>query len=156
MSYEVRLEHSFGSPIAVVHRRAMRSQLGAVVQNACGVVWNAMRSQQVAGLGRHVAIYWDEAINLDVGVELEAPFAGCGEVVGATLPMGDAAATIHFGPYDRLGDAHQAIQAWCAARGRRLAGPNWEVYGHWQEAWNRDPALIHTDVFYLLEDAPRE
>jgi hypothetical protein len=31
-----------------------------------------------------------------------------------------------------------------------LAGPNWEVYGHWTDEWNSDPAKIRTDVFYLL------
>ena len=30
-----------------------------------------------------------------------------------------------------------------------LAGPNWEVYGHWHD----DPSQLRTDVFYLLQDA---
>jgi effector-binding domain-containing protein len=97
-----------------------------------------------------VAIYWDGQITLDVGVELDAPFAGHGEVVGATLPAGQTATTTHFGPYGQLGAAHQAIRDWCQAHGHKLAGPNWEVYGHWEEAWNRDPSLIRTDVHYLL------
>jgi hypothetical protein len=32
-----------------------------------------------------------------------------------------------------------------------LAGPNWEIYGHWLDEWNNDPAKIRTDVFYLLQ-----
>ena len=39
--------------------------------------------------------------------------------------------------------------------GRALAGPNWEIYGHWQEDWNEDPAKIRTEVFYLLEGEGR-
>jgi hypothetical protein len=35
-----------------------------------------------------------------------------------------------------------------------LAGPNWEVYGHWQDEWNSDPSKIRTDVFYLLVADP--
>lgn len=156
MKYEVRLEASAGAPIAIVHRQATRPQLGAVIQAACGLVWNAVRAQQVTGAGRHVAIYWDDAINVDIGVELAEPFAGGGEVVGTTLPQGMTAAVTHVGPYDQLGGAPQAIQAWCAANARRLAGPSWEIYGHWQDEWNRDPTLIRTDVFYLLTDGSGE
>jgi hypothetical protein len=150
MGYDVRLETSSGRPIAVVHRRAARAKLGSVVQDACGLVWSVLRSQQVRGAGRHVAIYWDGQINLDVGAELDAPFAGHGEVIGATLPSGLTATTPHFGPYGQLAAAHQAIRDWCRANGHELAGPNWEIYGHWQDAWNSDPTLIRTDVFYLL------
>lgn len=153
MKYEVRLEASTGSPIAIVHRRATRPQLGATIQAACGVVWNALRARQTPDVGRHIALYLDDVFNVDVGVEVAAPFSGEGEVVGRALPQGMTAAATHFGPYDQLGDAHQTIQAWCAANGRRLAGPSWEIYGHWQEEWNRDPSLIRTDVYYLLADA---
>ncbi|BBO32371.1 GyrI-like domain-containing protein [Lacipirellula parvula] len=153
MKHEVRLEASTGSSVAVVHRQATRPQLGAVVQAACGVVWNTLRAAQVAGVGRHVAIYWDDTIRLDVGAEVAEPFAGAGEVVGATLPRGMTAAATHVGPYDQLGGAHQAIQAWCSANGRPLAGPSWEIYGHWQNEWNADPTLIRTDVYYLLADS---
>ena len=44
-----------------------------------GLVWNAVRAQQ-ARAGRHVAIYWDGGIRLEVGVELCGPFAEEGEV----------------------------------------------------------------------------
>lgn len=150
MKYEVRVETSLERPIAVVRRCVARSQLRAAVQQACGLVWNVLRSQHTGGLGRHVALYWDDQITVDVGVELDAPFAGHGEVVGATMPAGFTATTTHFGPYGQLAAAHQLIHDWCAINGHELAGPNWEIYGHWREAWNSDPTLIRTDVFYLL------
>jgi len=31
-----------------------------------------------------------------------------------------------------------------------FAGPNWEIYGHWQSEWNTNPSQIRTDVYYLL------
>ena len=74
-----------------------------------------------------------------------------GEVVRSSTPAGVVAAATHFGPYQGLGAAHAAIHAWCAAHGHELAGPNWEIYGHWQPEWNADPSRIHTDVCYLVE-----
>src|SRR5262249_49568134 len=146
----VRLEQHAGSPIAVVRRRASQGELSQVVPAACGAVWSVVRAQQIAGAGRHVALYWDDQINLEVGVEMAAPFAGYGEGVGHTTPAGPVATTTHYGPYRQLHMAHEAIRQWCARHGHALAGPNWEIYGHWQDEWNRDPTKIRTDVFYLL------
>src|SRR5262245_55148493 len=117
MKYDIQLQQQSGHPLAVVRRRASVQQLSKVVPEACGVVWNVIRAQQVAGAGRHVAIYWDSAINLEVGAEVQTPFAGHGEVVGSTTPAGLVATTVHFGPYQQLAAAHEAIRQWCAANG---------------------------------------
>ena len=66
-------------------------------------------------------------------------------------PAGEVATAAHFGPYNRLNEAHEAIRQWCVDNGRKPAGPNWEIYGHWIDEWNRDPSKIRTDVFYLLK-----
>ncbi|MBP3957812.1 GyrI-like domain-containing protein [Gemmata sp. G18] len=150
MDYVVRVEQLSSHPLAVVRRRAAGHELSKVVPDACGVVWSALRAQQVAGAGRHVAIYLDDQINLEVGVELDAPFAGYGEVVGSVTPGGLVATTTHYGSYGRLNEAHDAIHLWCGSNGHRLTGPRWEVYGHWQDEWNNDPTKIHTDIFHLL------
>ena len=151
MEYDVRLEQLSSRPLAVVRRRARSQELAKVVPEACGTVWGVVKAEKFTGAGRHVAVYWDDVINLEVGVELDAPFAGHGEVVGSATPAGAVATTVHFGPYGRLAEAHQAIRRWCANHGYTLAGPCWEIYGHWLDEWNNDPSKIRTDVFYLLK-----
>jgi effector-binding domain-containing protein len=152
MQYNVRLENITGTrPLAVVRRRANLRDLPKIVPDACGLVWGVIRAQKIAGADRHVALYLDDQINLEVGVELDAPFAGHGDVAGSLLPAGPVATAVHFGPYNKLAEAHQAIRDWCLNHGYTLAGPNWEIYGHWDNAWNTDPSKIHTDVFYLLK-----
>lgn len=167
MEYVIRLEQHSALPLAVVRRQARSQELAKVVPEACGTVWRVIRAQQVTGAGRHIAVYWDNQINagggsrgepaggspqfnLEVGVKLESPFSGSGEVVGSATPGGPVAATTHYGPYSQLHKAHEAIQQWCRTNGRALAGPSWEIYGHWDDEWNRDPTKIRTDVFYLL------
>jgi effector-binding domain-containing protein len=150
MDYNIRVEQHAARPLAVVRRRAKQSDLASVVPEACGTVWNNIRAQQTSGVGRNVAVYLDDVINLEVGVELDAPFPDHGEVVGSTTPSGTVATTTHYGPYGQLHQAHEAIHRWCAASGHKLAGPSWEVYGHWKNEWNNDPSKIVTDVFYLL------
>jgi effector-binding domain-containing protein len=149
-SYAVKIQQLDSVPLAVVHRQAGASDLSRVVPECCGLVWNVVRAQK-ARAGRHVAIYWDGAIRLDVGVELLGPFTEQGEVVRAATPAGAVASTTHFGPYGALGAAHDAIHQWCKANDHREAGPRWEIYGHWQPDWDDDPSQIRTDVHYLLE-----
>jgi len=152
MAYDIRVEDiPTHRPLAVVRRQARRDELSRVIPQACGLVWKVLREQQIQGAGRHVAVYWDGPKNLEVGVEMAAPFTGHGEVVGSTLPAGRVASTIHLGPYQHLGQAHEAVINWCAAHGYVPAGPFWEIYGHWLEEWNHDPSKIRTDVCYLLK-----
>ena len=150
MEYNVRLELLGSRPLAVVRRQASLQELGKVIPDACGTVWNVVRAQRIAGAGRHVAVYLDGQINLEVGVELDTPFAGHGEVVGSATPGGLVATTTHYGPYGQLHKAHEAIRLWCQTNGYTLAGPSWEIYGHWRDEWNSDPSKICTDVYYLL------
>jgi len=152
MGYEVRVEKiDAARPLAVVRLVARPEEFSRVVPKYCGVVWNALKANGVKGAGRHVAVYRDDVVNLEVGVEMEGEFAGAGEVVSSALPVGMVASAVHLGPYQKLGEAHAAVKAWCAREGYALAGPKWEIYGHWLEEWNSDPAKIRTDVFYLVK-----
>ena len=150
--YVVQLQQLESIPLAVVRRNAAAAELSRVVPECCGIVWNALRAQQAKG-GRHVAIYWDGAIRLEVGAEALGPFTEQDGVVRSATPAGMVASVTHMGPYSGLGAAHAAIRDWCKASNHRLAGPNWEIYGHWQREWDTDPSRIRTDVFYLTRPA---
>jgi len=144
--YQVHLEQVSPQRTAVIRTRVPQAELGRVIPALCGEVWAFARTAQLANPGRHVALYLDGAITLECGVEVGAPFEGSARVVCSTTPAGMAATTTHIGDYRELGGAHRAIQAWCAQQGAKLAGPSWEVYGHWVEP----PAEPRTDVYYLL------
>lgn len=151
MTHVVGLEWCEPVPLAVVRRQVTRADLPRVVPECCGLVWNGVRGQG-ARAGRHVALYWDDGIRLEVGVELHGPFAESGEIVRSATPAGRVASTPHFGPYGTLAAAHDAVHRWCREQGHQLAGPSWEIYGHWQSEWDANPSLIRTDVCYLLAD----
>ena len=149
MPYLVQVTHVEPQPTAVVRRLARADQLSTVVPQGCGEVWKFISA---AGLPRSVlnmALYRDSAINLECGVVLHEPATPTPPVVASQTPGGLVATAVHHGPYSRLGAAHQAITQWCAANGYTPAGPNWEIYDH----WNDDPEKLRTDVFYLLNPA---
>ena len=152
MRYAIELVDVEPTPTAVIRGRVPPGALSGFIRAICGEVWAFARSAGLARPGRHVALYLDAQGSVEVGVEVTEAFAGSPRVHCSRLPAGRAAHTTHFGPYGRLSDAHTAIQQWCAAQGLGLSGVSWELYGHWHESWNADPAKIRTDVFYLLEE----
>ena len=150
-SCDVELQRLDSVPLAVIRRQARPSNLSRVIPECCGLVWKAVRAQK-APAGRHVALYWDfeSTIRLEVGVELLGPFAEEGDIVRSATPSGMVASATHFGPYGGLRATHDSIHQWCKSNNQRVAGPSWEIYGHWLDDWNADPSRIRTDVFYLL------
>lgn len=149
-SERVHLDDMPAATLAVVRRTVQASELARVVPECCGHVWKTLQARGVRG-GRNVAVYWDGAIRLEAGVEIAGPFNEENGVVRSTTPGGRVAVVTHLGPYSQLGRAHAAVREWAKTKGQRLAGPNWEIYGHWQDAWNADPSLIRTDVCYLVD-----
>jgi effector-binding domain-containing protein len=147
----VQIQRLDSVPLAVIRRQARQSELPRLVPELCGAVWDAVKAQQAKG-GRHVAIYWDASMRIEVGVELLGSFTESSEVVRSATPAGLVAWTTHVGPYGGLMAANEAIKHFCRANHHGLAGPSWEIYGHWQPEWNANPALIRTDVFWLVSE----
>lgn len=149
----VRLVEIAARPTVVVARettwaafptlwRPMLDEVYAVVRAAA-----AQRPEGEAPRWQNVMLYKDDVPNVEVGVLGGGRHANVGNVVASTLPGGVVAVTTHRGPYERLGAAHRAVCDWCAAESRALAGPRWEIYGHWHD----DPNELETEVYYLLE-----
>jgi effector-binding domain-containing protein len=146
MIYDIQIREVTEQTTAVVRYRARGSELADVVPRGCGEVWAFMRSSGLPRPGRNLALYLDGEINIEVGVEVFQAFEGNERIICSNTPAGVVATTAHFGPYDRLGEAHAAIHKYCSEHGHVLAGPDWELYGHWTD----NPAELRTDIFYLL------
>jgi effector-binding domain-containing protein len=117
-------------------------------------VWEHVRSSGLDA-GRNVMLYRNDRPQVEVGVEMPGPFEPRGRVVASSLPAGLAATTIQRGPPspEGLGEAHEAVRAWCAANGHELEGPRWEVYGHWPE--DGDASAYEVEIFWLVHEEPR-
>lgn len=135
---------------AVIRSRVQPKDFAKFVPAACGEVWSFIRSAGLPRPGRHTALYLDDGW-VEVGAEVSEPFAGTERVQCSHLPAGRVVTTTHFGPYQRLGEAHNAVCQWCDEHGHRRKNICWEIYGHWDSSWNTDPSKIRTDVFHFLE-----
>lgn len=81
-----------------------------MVPQACGVVWDFVRRRALTA-GRNIALYLNANIDVEAGVEVASDFEEEGEIVRSSTPAGVVVSAIHFGPYQNLGIAHEAIHA---------------------------------------------
>jgi effector-binding domain-containing protein len=150
MHYEIQLTRSELIHTAVIRDRVPPRELSRFVPAACGEVWKFVRATGLPKPGRHVALYLSDGM-VEVGAEVSEPFEGNGRVHCSHLPAGQTVTTVHFGPYPQLSEAHKAVRKWCEENGYSAPEICWEIYGHWEDAWNTESSKIRTDVFYLLK-----
>ena len=126
-------------PIAVIHGRATTANLSKQIRELFDQFYAGFKGKG----GLNIVLYPCSSVagefEIACGVQLE--HGG-----NASTPGGAVATTVHMGSYDQIKNAHTAIHQWTGESGRRLAGPSWEVYGHWTD----DAANLRTDIFYLL------
>jgi effector-binding domain-containing protein len=151
MKYEVVVEATQAELVAAIRATVPVGGVARAWKPALDQVWAFLKANGGIRPGHNLFLYHHpehriEPMNIDFGVQVSRPFQPEGGVRCIETPAGEVAKTVHVGPYDRLGDAHNAIHAWCAARDRKIAQASWEIYGD----WNNDPALLETTIKYLL------
>ena len=143
--YPVTITEVEAQPLAVVRRQAALNELGTVLMGAFDEVWAFLRANRVT-TNHNVVLYFDQVFNLEAGVQVLSPLPPSDTVYASETPGGRVATTTHWGAYGELPLAHTAIARSIIANGLQAAGPNWEVYGDWDD----DPSKVRTDIYYLL------
>jgi effector-binding domain-containing protein len=157
MPYDVQVKQVRPRPIAAARRRATARDLGRCIGECFDAVYDFLTHAPVRQAGHNIVLYWnapdgnllatEEGVPIEAGVQVAAAFEDTGNVVCSATPGGTVATVVHRGPYEQLPQAHAALLRWCREHNRAVAGPNWEVYGD----WNDQPDQLRTDVFYLLK-----
>ena len=108
-------------------------------------VYAVLGTQREVTRGQNIVIY-SAGGGIEAGVEVGSGFrAGDGVDLSAT-PSGRAATATHVGPYNKLGETHASVRAWCRSSGENVTAVSWEVYGDWDD----DESRLLTQVYVLL------
>ena len=139
MEYVVQATQAAAQPIQIVRGRTTKATLPRDIRKLFDEFYAGFKGK--AGL--NIVFYPGSGVagefEIGCGVQLES--GG-----NAVTPAGLVATTVYFGPYNQMAPAHEAIHCWARESGHTLAGPSWEVYGHWSD----DPAKLRTDICYLV------
>ena len=152
MAYIVSVKRVQARPVAVARARLRPRDIPRRFRAELDKVWKFLSHYpSFRAQDRNIFLYHHDAdesgaITVDFGVEVARPFGTGGEVFCANTPSGEAAFTIHRGPYAGLRAGHEAVRNWMAQNGLEDGGISWEVY----DDWNDDPRKLETEIFYLL------
>jgi effector-binding domain-containing protein len=145
MVSDVTIKRTAACPTAVVQAATTWKEFPTLWPTLLDEVWALLRT--TPGLradGHNVMVYRDNVpdaeLAVEVGVQVNGPFAPVGRVVPSSLPASETATTVHAGAPAGIRDAHESVRAWCAAQGRTPTGVRWEIYG------DSDPETGHFDV----------
>jgi AraC-like DNA-binding protein/effector-binding domain-containing protein len=150
MPYSITRKEIAPQPVLVVERRVKPSEIAATLAEVLGLVFQHGQRAGVAFAGQPFTRYMDWGpgmLTIQAGLPIATPGTGEGEVRAETLPGGPVATTIHSGAYDKLTEAHAALQVWIEEQGFRSAGTPWEVYVT-DPADYPDPADWKTEIFW--------
>jgi AraC family transcriptional regulator len=139
-------------PVLVMRRRIKRPDIAKVLGELLGAVFLHAQRAGATISGQPFTRYLDWGpglVSIEAGLPIAARVEGEGDVLAELLPGGRIAMTTHRGPYERLVDAHAAVQQWIEANGLQANGPPWEVYVT-DPADEPDPMNWRTDVFWPI------
>jgi AraC family transcriptional regulator len=153
MAYSITKKEIAPQPVLVVRRKVKPSEIASTLAEVLGQVFMYAQASGIALVGQPFTRYleWGPGL-LTIEAGLPVTFhagASSGEVKTETLPGGFAATTTHSGPYDKLTEAHAAVQQWIEAKGLSAAGAPWEVYVT-DPADYPDPKDWKTEIYWPL------
>jgi hypothetical protein len=139
VKYAVQVRQTDAQPIQIVRGLTTRATLPRNIRKLFDEFYAGFKEKG----GLNVVLYPGSgtAGEFEIGCGVQVESGG-----NAVTPAGLVATTVYFGPYDLMGPAHEAIHRWARESGHKLAGPSWEVYGHWSD----DSAKLRTDIYYLV------
>jgi AraC family transcriptional regulator len=134
---------------AAVRVTTTMDKVGDALSSGWGKVFASLGAAGASPSGPPFAVYHRYGgetgdVELDACVPTTADIAASAAVAVRDEPAMTVAATLHKGPYDRIGDAYEALQAWMDDQGRQIAGPPREVY-------LTDPGQVSDPAEYLTE-----
>jgi effector-binding domain-containing protein len=137
-----------GTPVAIMRATLTVADLPAWLGMAFGRTAATLGRRGMGPAGPPFARYHrlaDERFEVEAGFPAAGPVGDDGDVIGAELPGGPAAVTVHVGPYDEMGPTYAALEVWISDHGFEADGDAWEVYFSDPQA-QPDPDTWRTEV----------
>ncbi len=149
--YTITTETLTAQPTLSMRFEVPQDQLAAKFAEVLPAVFGHAMQGDAKPAGMPFARYhgMEGTMDVEAGVPTAGPGKASDTINVSSLPGGDAATTVHRGPYDGLGAAHEALIAWAKDNGRTPSGGPWEVYITDPSA-QPDPEQWETKVFLPL------
>ena len=140
---------------------AEEAELGHAIHSTLSAEYGFVRSSGLHPAGPPFVVYRDRVGEHRWDVEICAPIAEVPagpppeDMAVEWVPAGRVAKTVHYGPYDTLGEAYDELAQWIGAHGYTPAGPPRETYLSEAHTPPTDVAtIVEIPVRPCLDDDP--
>jgi AraC family transcriptional regulator len=152
VEYDIEIRDLEPQTIVTIRQETTPAGMGAAFRELLAVVWQYLEKRGVRPSGPSFGIfhtYEPERVDFQAGFPVAEPLEGEGRIEAGELPGGRAAVVMHEGPYDTIGAAHDALDAFVHERGSHGGSPR-EVY--WKGPGDdSDASSWRTEVIYPLD-----
>ena len=147
MRYEVTTHEVPDRALLSIRGHMKTAEMPGFIGQSYAKLFGRLGELGVAPRGMPFVIYHafgPGVVDAEVCLPLAAVVADSGEMTSRVLPAATVARTVHFGPYDRLGDAYGELSEWIGDHG-------FEVAGVARERYLNEPGPDVTPADYLTE-----
>lgn len=154
--YAVSIRRLEASRVLAIRGRVSAGEIGPESGRAFADLFGHLAMVGREPAGPPLSLYpelWSDEEEIEVVwcVPVSRPLSGAGRAGGMELPAVAAAAVLHAGPYEAIGAAYAALQAFVQERGHEPAGPPREVYLT-GPAQTLDAGAFRTEVLWPIRD----
>ena len=138
-----------------VRLQATMAEISQKMGMAYGGITKTMQEQRLTPAGPPISIYYNDGANGTFEFDAAMIYAGkpgktVDGVKAVTLPATNVAVVEFYGPYEKTGAAHEAINAWAKTNNKTINGAPWEEYIT-DPMVEKDPSKWLTKVYYPIK-----
>jgi effector-binding domain-containing protein len=131
MTYSIATHDRDPQPVISIRARRAQGEIPAFLGRTFGELFGQLKILGVTPSGPPLVIYHEFGatdIDAEVCVPIGRDVTATGTARTRILPAATVARTLHVGPYEALGAAYEALNAWVAQQDLTVAGPVQERY----------------------------
>ena len=131
MAYQCEIKQFEPQTTLAVRVRASASELPQLMGRWFGAIGQYLVELRQPPTGMPYAGYFNmdiQNLEVEIGFPVGKDLPGKGEIQPGTLPGGKMATCMHFGPYDQLEAAYNALMAFVREQGLEPASAFYEMY----------------------------
>ena len=131
MTYQCEIKDQAAQPTVSLRTRAAVGQLPQVLGQTFGAIMQYLGELGEQPVGMPFVAYYNmdmQNLDIEIGFPVSRPLPDRGELKCGALPVGKIATTLHFGPYDSIAPAYEALTQFVQASGYPPTGVAYEIY----------------------------